>query len=177
VGILLRVTVPASGYTRCQRETVAAVYTLTSATAGQVAHLAAGGELTHPSGARLEPFSVPESTIRSIARRSRHKEAAALAATPLIGMPPRDAVERLRVRLLSATAAELDRIEVDQSEGRSVSGEALRQVARALRELSSIPGPDEPRPRPPGAKLNGVRDGSETRGGLAGLILAASRSS
>ncbi len=69
----------------------------------------------------------------------------------------------------------MTRIEIEQAEGRLVTGEALRQVARALRELAAIPGPNDPRPPAPGAKINGVRNGSETRGGLAGKILAASR--
>jgi hypothetical protein len=163
-----------SRYTQPQREAIAAAYALTNATAGHVVALAAAGQLEHPTGAQLGPFDVPESTVRSIARRDRLKDAAALAATPLVDLPARDAVERLRVQLVDAIDAELRRIEIEQAAGQPISGEALRQVARAIRELSSIPGQYDPRPPPPGAKRNGVRDGSETRGGLAGLILAAS---
>src|SRR5205823_6462688 len=105
----------------------------------------------------------------------RRKQEAAQAASELVDRPPRDAVERLRRQLVTALAEELTRIEIEQMEGRQVTGEQLRQVARALRELASIPGRDDPRPPAPGAKVNGVRDGSETRGGLAGKILAAHR--
>ncbi len=164
----------ASKYTQWQREAVAASYTLTDSTAGRVVQLAAGGELEHPSGARLGPFEVPENTVRSIARRERIRRAAALAAVPLVDRSPSDAVERLRQRLIVGVDAELTRIEIEHSGGRFVTGEALRQVARAVRELAAIPGPTDPRPPAPGAKRSGVRYGSETRGGLAGKIMAAS---
>jgi hypothetical protein len=148
---------------------------LTGATAPQVAWMAEAGALEHPSGARLDPFEIPENSVRSIVRRERIKQARAQAALALVDQPPRDAVERLRQRFVTAIDAELTRIEIEQAEGRGVTGEALRQVARAVRELASVPGPDDPRPPAPGAKVNGVRDGSETRGGLAGKILTASR--
>jgi hypothetical protein len=162
-------------YTQRQREAIAASYPLTTATAGRVAELAAAGELEHPSGATLGPFEIGESTVRSVARRARLKEAAADARTELADLPHRSAVEDIRRRLLHAIELEFDSIEIEQEQGRPVSGERLRQVARAAREVASIPGPNEPRPPKPGAKVDGVRDGSETRGGLAGKILAASR--
>jgi hypothetical protein len=174
-GNLLAVAALVSRYDRWQREAIATAYTLTNATAGQVAELAIAGELEHPSGARLGPFGVPESTVRSIARRARGKEAAAQAALGLAEMAPRDAVERMRLQLADVIEAEFDRIDFEHEEGRSVRGETLRQLGRAIREFASIPGPTDPRPPKPGAKVNGVRDGSETRGGLAGKVLAASR--
>jgi hypothetical protein len=160
-------------YTRWQREAVVAAYALTCAR--RVADLAAAGELEHPTGARLGPFEIPESTVRSVARRARGREAAAQAARRLVDMEPRDAVERMRVQLAEVIETEFDRIEIEQSEDRPVSGETLRQIARAVREFASIPGLRDPRPPAPGAKVSGVRDGSETRGGLAGKVLAASR--
>ncbi len=165
----------ASRYTRWQREAIAAAYTLTTATAGRVAEVAAAGELEHPSGGQLAPFEIPDSTVRSIARRARAKEATAQATLGLAEMEPRAAVELLRVQLADVIDREFDRIEIEQSEGRPASGEALRQLARAVREFSCIPGLREPRAPAPGAKVNGVRVGSETRGGLAGQILMASR--
>jgi hypothetical protein len=168
-------TTLAPRYTQWQREAVAAAYTLTTATAGRVAALAAAGELEHPSGARLGPFEIPESTVRSIARRARAKEADARATLGLAEMEPRAAVEFLRLQLADVIDTEFDRIEIEQSEGRAVSGEAFRQLARAVREFSCIPGLRGPRQPAPGVKMNGVRDGGETRGGLAGKMLAASR--
>jgi hypothetical protein len=76
---------------------------------------------------------------------------------------------------VTAIDVELTRIEIEQHEGRFAGGEALRQVARAVRELASIPGPGELRPPAPGAKANGIRQGGETRGRLAGRILAQRR--
>jgi hypothetical protein len=166
-----------SRYTQWQREAIAAAYTLATATAGRVAELAAAGELEHPTGVRLGPLEIPESTVRSMARRARVKEEAAQAALSLAEMKPRDAVERMRLQLADVIEAEFDRIGIEQSEDRSVSGEALRQLARAIREFSSIPGPRDPRPPPPGVKVNGTRNGGETRGGLAGPILTAVRNS
>ncbi len=163
-----------SVYTRAQREALAAAYERHGVTARQVVELAATGALEHPSGAALGPFATTESTVRSLGRRQRLRAQAEAATTRTANLPPRDGVERLRCRLADAIDTELDRIELEQDEGRMVSGEALRQVARAIRELASIPGPNEPRPAPPGAKVNGIRDGGETRGGVAGRILAAS---
>jgi hypothetical protein len=162
-------------YTPAQREAVASAYLGTFASAREVGVRAAAGLLEHPNGGLLGPFDVPPNTVRSIARRARMREDAARSALRLADAEPRDAIERMRIQLADVIEAEFDRLETKQAEGRAVGGEALRQLARAIREFSSIPGPCDPQPRPPGAKLNGVRDGSETRGGLAGQILAAAR--
>lgn len=159
-------------YNHCQREALTAAYER-GIGAPQVVALAAAGALEHPSGATLGPFATTESTVRSLARRQRLRADAEAAAASTASLPPRDGVERLRCKLADAIDSELERIEIEQDEGRILSGEALRQVARAIRELASIPGPNEPRPPRPGAKISGVRDGSETRGGLAGRILAS----
>lgn len=158
-------------YTRQQREAIAAAYER-GFSARRVVELAAAGALEHPSGATLGPFATNESTVRSLARRQRLRAQAEAAATSTANLPPRDGVERLRRKLADAIDAEIERIEIEQAEGRPVSGETLRQVGRAIREMASIPGPNERRPLAPGQKVNGVRDGSETRGGLAGRILA-----
>ena len=168
-------TVLASRYTQWQREAIAAAYTLTTATAGRVAELAAAGELEHPSGGRLGPFQIPEASVRSIARRARVREAQAEALAELWTLPPRDAVERLRCRLVDSINRELTRVVIEQEAGRPLDFRAFSGIARALRELAWLPGPTEPQPRRPGSKLNGVREGGETRGGLAGKILAAAR--
>lgn len=172
-GKLRCVAALSSVYTSWQREAIAAGYT--RMTAKRVADLAASGGLVHPSGARLSPFRVPEATIRSIAQRARHKQAAAEARVETVDLAPRNAVERLRRQLVMAIDTELSRIEIEQAEGRPLKGAALSQVVRATWELAAIPGVDEPRPPAPGAKVNGTRRGGETRGGLAGPILAAYR--
>lgn len=160
-------------YTQAQREAVASTYRLPGITAGRVVELAATGALEHPSGAASGAFDITENTVRTIGRRARRREAAEAQEARLLELPPRDAVERLRQRFVLVIDHELSRIEVEQAEGKSITGEELRQVVRALRELAALPGPSDPRPPAPGAKVNGRRDGGETRGGLAGRIRAA----
>ncbi|HTA98825.1 MAG TPA: hypothetical protein VK730_14430 [Solirubrobacteraceae bacterium] len=165
----------ASRYTRWQREAVVVAYDTLDITAGRVVELAAAGALRHTSGALLAAFDIPENTVRSMGRRARRREVAEAQKAGLLEISPRDSVERLRQRFLLAIDQKLSRIEVEQAEGRSITGEELRQVARALRELAALPGRQDPRPPAPGAKMNGRREGGETRGGLAGRILAAHR--
>ena len=165
---------PAPKYTRAQRVAVAAAYRPWDVGAQRVAELAAAGNLLHPSGARLDPFHIPPNTVRAIARRARSKGADERADLRLAAMEPRDALEQMRVHLADVIETELERIEIEQSQDRQVSGEAIRQLARAVREYAALPAPDERRPRAPGAKLNGIREGGQTRGGLAGKIIAAS---
>lgn len=167
-------TVLSSRYTRWQREAVCAAYSWTYATAGRVAELAAAGELEHPSGGRLASFDIPASSVRSIARRARVREAQAEALAELWTLPPRDAVERLRCRFVDSIDRELTRVVIEQDAGRPLDFRAFCGIARALRELAWLPGPTEPQPRRPGSKLNGVREGGDTRGGLAAKIIAAS---
>jgi hypothetical protein len=143
--------------------------------ARQVVELAAAGALTHPTGATLDPFTAPQSTVRSEARRARQRREREAASSRLAELPRRDALELLYHRLADGIEREIDRLEIEQAEGRSVAGEQLRQLIRATRELACLPGPDEHRPPAPGEKRNGVRQGGETRGGLAGRILRASQ--
>lgn len=171
-GTLVRMTTVASRYTCWQRDAIAAAYMQPDITARRVVELAAAGALKHPSGAVLGPFDVPESTVRSVGRRVRRRAVAVAQAARLLEISPRDAVERLRQRLVRGIDKELTRIEVEQHEGRAIRGEELRQVGRALRELAALPGPCDPRPPAPGAKVDGRRHGGETRGGLTMRIRA-----
>lgn len=141
--------------------------------ARRVAALAAAGELEG-----LDPFTIPEATVRDIGRRARKRQAGEVRSA-LAQLPHRDAINTLRVRLLAASDRELERLERRQRAGRDVPGEELRQIARAVRELAALPGPDDPRPVPPGQRdparqgpdKRGERNGGPTRGGLAGAIL------
>ncbi len=164
---------PARRYTRPQREAIAAAFAEPHRRASDVVELAAAGKLVHPSGARLGAFATTQSTVRSEARRARLRWQRHAATARVSELPPRVGLERMRCELADALELELRRIEVEQAHGRAVTGEQLRQIARAIRELAWIPGPEERRPPPPGAKLDGVRRGGETRGGLAGRILTA----
>jgi hypothetical protein len=139
-------------YTQPQREAMAAAVEQPGVTGRDVVELAAAGQLTHPSGATLGPFTPTQSTVRAQARRARQRREGEAAHTKLSELPARDATERMRCALADKIQAELDRIDIEQAQGCPVSGEVLRQLARAVREFCWIPGPDEPRPRAPGAK-------------------------
>jgi hypothetical protein len=166
----------AAKYTHAQREAIASAYEEPGVTARQVVELARAGALTHPSGATLGSFTTTPSTVRSEARRARLRRQREAASTPTAELPARGAVERLCDRLADAIDAELTRIEIEHADGRSVSWEAIRQAGRAIREFTWLAiATDDPRPQAPGAKRNGHRQGSETRGGLAGQILRASQ--
>jgi hypothetical protein len=162
-------------YTQRQREAMAAAFETPGVTGLDVVERAAAGALMHPSGATLGPFATTQSTVRALARRARQRRDREAANGRLSELPSRDATERMRCALADRIEAEFDRIDIEHAEGRSVSGEVLRQLGRAIREFCWIPGPNEPRPQAPGAKREGVRQGGKTRGGLAGQILLASR--
>lgn len=163
--------IPSRRYSARQREALAAIYSRPGVSARRAVELSAAGELEHPSGAMLGPFDTTESTVRSVARRARMRQEREAAVARTSDLPPRDGVERLRCRLVDAIDVELDRIEIEQAEGRPLACDSLRQLGRAIWELAAIPGPLGPRPPAPGVKVNGVRRGGETRGGLAGKIL------
>lgn len=143
--------------------------------ARRIADRAARGEL-RCDGEPVAPFRTSESSVRDLARRARKRRAGRLQSK-LAELPPRDAVEALRRRLLSLVDHELTRVEREQKRrgSKPISGERLRQIARAARETAALPGLDDPRPRAPGAHVpeaGGKLDGA-TRGGLAAAVLRA----
>jgi hypothetical protein len=164
-------------YSDEQREAIAAAYVdRRIRPARRVVELAAAGELMW-NGQPLGPFETNASTVRSLASAHARRRAG-LARSELAVAPPQDAVEALRRRLVNAADAGVTAIERKQKRSRGeVSFEELRQAARAVREISALPGPNDPRPPAPGARVNGRRDGGATRGGLAGQLLAAVRES
>jgi len=142
--------------------------------AARVRQLAALGELTDEHGARVEPFELPESAVRTIgARYLRRRRAREILEAP--AQVPADALEQLRRRLLLALESELQRVERAQSSRagrppRVPITEQLRLIARAARELAALPAPgaapaDEP--RSPGARA---------QRGLAAAIVRANAS-
>jgi hypothetical protein len=159
-------------YSKAQREAIAAAYHPWRCSASSVVAMAAQGALRHPDGARLAAFTATASSVRSIARRARLREQAEVAERPACDLHPRDAVERFRIELSNVLEREIGGLEHEQAVGRPVSFEALRQAIRATRELAWIPERHDPTPPAPGAKVAGVRHGSETRGGIAGRVLA-----
>jgi hypothetical protein len=163
-------------YTDDQRDAIAYAYEdRRIRPARRVVELAAAGEL-EINGRTLEPFTCSQNTVRDFAAKLR-KRRAGEKSSELAKAAPRDAIEALRRRLVNAADAELAAMEKRQKNGKSVPGEELRQVARAVREIAAIPGPSDARPAAPGARVNGARDGAETKSGqgLAGKILGAHR--
>jgi hypothetical protein len=167
-------SVGAERYTPAQRAALGAA----PGTARDIARRAAAGELTNPdTGEPLEPFEANVNSVRHY-RRAWRKSAPATDATPLVELPPRDAIEQLRLDLLEIADAEkkvIRQLQADKPGAWSL--ERLRQLARCTLEISRIPGPNEP--RPPGHAVRDAdgRKGPETRGGLAGPLLAAHRAS
>jgi hypothetical protein len=166
-----------SKYSDGQRAAVVAAFVDRGITAPAVVELASAGNLEH-DGEQLAPFEMPASTVRSLARDARRRRSGAMRAE-LANAAPADALEDLRRRLVSAIDHELRQVERRQSAGKAVkgAGEELRQLARAYRELAARTGPTGSRPPVPDAKVNGVRDGGVTRGGIAGPLLADHRAS
>lgn len=165
----------AEKYSDAQREAVAYAYEDRKIRPyRRVAELAAAGELTH-NGETLEPFTIPESYIADLVRKLR-KRRAGETTSQLASAEPRDAIEALRKRLVNAADAMLQDLEAKvKRDAGTADPERLRQITRAVREAAALPGPNDPKPPAPGARVNGQRDGGETTGGLAGEILKANR--
>jgi hypothetical protein len=160
-------------YTADQREAIASAVIDRGASAPRVVELAAAGQLTDSNGAALDPFAVPANTVRSEARKAK-KRRQGKTVSELAQLPPRDAIEALRRRLINAADAML--AEELKKPAKTRDPERLRQIGRCVREFAAIPGPKETAPKRPGQKTNGEREQGGTGGGLAGGLLAAHRS-
>lgn len=145
----------------------------------RIVELAREGRLSH-EGRECGPFHATTSSVYDLGRR-KLREREGTAPTKLEELDGRDAIELLRRRLVSAADAQLAHVEKLQrtADGRErVNPEMLRQIARAVREISALPTRDAPaQTRAPGAKVLGEQrnDGGATRGGLAGRIKASVR--
>lgn len=159
-------------YTDEQRDAMAEAYLDRGIRpARRVVALAQAGELA-PG---LAPFTVhgKEGTVRDLASKLKKRRAGKLASD-VAQLPPRDAIEGLRRRLVSAIDHELAAIEKAQRKASgkaAVDPERLRQIARAVREAALIPEPGRIAPAATQPKEAGKRS-SVTKGGLAGQILA-----
>lgn len=144
-----------------------------------VVALARAGELTF-DGELVPAFNLTHASAGDIRRRylkQREKQERKLLAE----QSPRDSVERLRQRATVAIGEQLEYVERQQAKGShsKVSGEDLRQILRAIRELAALPGPQgEPaQGRQPGARAPGEKQAPDgrTRGGLGASILATTK--
>lgn len=168
-------------YTDEQREAVAVAYLDRGVKpASRICDLAAAGQLATAGDANrtLEPFEIPVASVRDIYRNARRRRSGALKSG-LTDVPHRDAIESLRQRLVSVADHELARVEKQQARanGKPVDPELLRQIARAVREIAALPGPNDARPVKPGDKIPGENRtaGGPTVGGIAGQILSSHR--
>lgn len=160
-----------SNYTLPQREAAIHAHLNRGMSYRRVSLMARDGELTGEDGNTLDRFEVPSETVKTWVRRHREKQGG-LIQTELSGMPHRDAVDRLRERLMNAAAKmlELEERKIVSGQG---SAERLRQIIRAVREAAALPErKDEAPPRPgQGPMKDRKGKGGETSGGLAGAIM------
>lgn len=138
----------------------------------RVVELAKAGELTAPDGTKLDPFTPPISTVASLARDEK-KRRLGKQTTQLAQLEPRDAIEALRKRLLSAADGVLQVEEKKPPEKRDL--DRMREVGRCVREFAAIKAPTDEPSRKPGQRENGKQPEAPTRTGLAGTILNAHR--
>jgi hypothetical protein len=139
----------------------------------RVLDLARAGELQH-QGEPLSPFDMPVQTARAHIKAER-KRRLGKARSDVASMRHEDAIDTLRVRLLSAADKLLEKYEKQLAGGRvEPDPERLRQITRAVREAASLPAPGQPRPAKPGRGENGKTEGL-TRGGVGAGILSEAR--
>lgn len=158
-------------WTTEQRDAVAAAVVDGGMSVREVHRAALAGHIRFEDRS-LEPFDMPVASIGTYASRLR-KRRRERSSGELAELPPRDATERLRRRLVNLADRELAALE--NRKAGQVDPERLRQTARAVREISALPGPTDPAPPAPGQRVNGEQQGGQTRGGLAGPLLADHR--
>jgi hypothetical protein len=135
--------------------------------AHEVKAAAEAGLLERDDGTRLPPFSPPVGSVRHYARMVK-KRRAGKASSEAAKLPPRDAVESVRIRLIRMIDLELATEERKRNGKRDL--ERIRQLGRAAREAAALPELNGPRPPSPGSKAGGS---NPTSGGLGGAILKA----
>jgi hypothetical protein len=131
-------------YSDAQRAACVAAFALPGVSAKDVSAMAAAGELSDHDGERLPAFKVPDNTVRDIARKARRRGE---QPSPLVAVPPRDAVEQLRQRLVTLADCEVTALEKQREGKRDLN--RMFEAARVVREASRIPGPRDPLPKAP----------------------------
>lgn len=137
--------------------------------ASRVAALAEAGEL-EPG---LAPFPVKGggNTVRTFASRLRKRQTGELVSK-LASAPPADAIEALRRRMVDLVEGMLTDAERARKRGELKPAD-IGQLGRALRELATIPGPNDARRTQPGERTPGVGTvEGKTRHGPAAAMLA-----
>lgn len=162
-------------WSREQKDAVASAVLDRGLTQKHAYELARTGNLAPtPEAAPLPPYDMPLGTIASLIKDER-KRRRGTAQRPIEHLGARDAVELLRLRLVRLTDSTLERIERRMNNPNRAPEAAdaalLRECARLVREIQSIPGRhDTPLPKP-GALVNGKQPEGPTRTGLGADIL------
>lgn len=163
-------------YNDDQREAMAVAYEDRKIRpASRVVELAKAGELTY-RGEKLDPFETNEATVRDLARKLRRQRAGQVRSD-LASLPPRDAIDALRIRLINAADAMLREFErsVKRAPGKADPARH-RQISDAVLAASKLPGPTDPRPPSHGTRDRETgKKGTETTGGAAGSLIKAHR--
>lgn len=147
----------------------------------QIVRMANAGELRSQAGGDFVPaFEIPYSSARSIGIAAEQRRIGKNVPDRLLNKHPRDRAHELLNRLSGIVDCELERLEKRQRSHKPASGEEIRQLARAMREIAAVPDPREIRlPRAPGQReTDGTHspDGA-TSGGLAAkaVLVAAAK--
>jgi hypothetical protein len=157
----------AAKYTADERDAMGLGVVDRGMTAEEVKTAAEAGLLERSDGTRLPPFSPPAGSVRHYARMVK-KRRAGKARSEADKLPPRDAVESVRIRLIRMIDLELATEERKRNGKRDL--ERIRQLGRAAREAAALPELNGPRPPSPGSKAAGS---NPTSGGLGGAIIRA----
>lgn len=147
-------------YSRAEKDAVASYWLDRKVRpAAAICRLAEAGELEH-EGKRLPKFRISEAMVRhegAKLRKQRHGE----LRTQLAAVTPRDAVESLRKRLVSAVDHEMQRIEREQQgallSGDPIDGTRLTKLASAVDRIAKLPIHDEAIPLPRGHKREAAK--------------------
>jgi hypothetical protein len=163
--------VAARTYSQQQRDAIVAAFSQPRATAKRVSELAEAGELTGPNGEALERFTVPPSTVRHFRREAQLRR----MDKPKAAGEQHDAVEKLRVRLVSVAREELEHEENKKPGARDL--ERIRQATRCVLEASKIPAPADLRAPSGTTRGDDGQPARDTTRDVAGPLLRAHRES
>jgi len=139
----------------------------------RVLEMAEAGQLITRDGRKVRPFTMSKYTLRDYIRRERRRRLGGGKASAIEN--PDGVLEGMRRRMISVAEAELHHWERQRAGKRDP--DQLRQITRLMREIAALPAIGEGRSKTPGAKVDGQRTDAETKGGLAGSLLAAHRQS
>lgn len=155
-------------YTADQRDALVRAYTVEKLTGPEAVAAAAAGTL-QLRGKRIPAFETNADYVRDCARKVKARRTGKHVGE-LAQLPARDAIEALRQRLVNVAEAMVTDLETLKPN--DIDPERFRQIVRCVREAQHIAGRKETPPPPPGTRRNGTRVDAETKGGIAGGILA-----